>query len=148
MATLIVQTCAHRLSLGTSSFMSHMQELKAKGIPRAALQKDVFDKPGIATSTFISPFALGCDPLVWRELQEAFENAKKGGALSDEEALLQLGLPGLGAAVVQLTEPQLAEVHVLMGVLEETLDFSTVSWILGNCLVRAARANARVPQPQ
>jgi hypothetical protein len=112
------------------------------------LQKDIFDKPGVATRTFISPFALGCDPLVWRELQEAFENAKKGGELGDEEALLQLGLPAQGGAVVQLTEAQLGEVYVLMGVLEDTLDFSTVSWILGDCLVRAARANARVPQPR
>jgi hypothetical protein len=124
-----------------------VQELQSKRISKWRKHKDVFDTPGAATCFFVDPFALACDPLAWRDLQKAFREAK-GSGLSDDDALLQLGLPGQGGGVVHLTEAQLVEVHTLMSVLEDTLDFSTVPWILGDCLVRATRANARVPQPQ
>lgn len=124
-----------------------MQALSTNRLPNASrLQRDVFDTPGPPERVFFNPFAYGCDPIMWRELQGEFQQRQSDGA-DDEDILLQLGLAGQGSGssgIVYLSADQLVEVEALMATLEQTFEFATVAWVLADCLLRASRANERV----
>lgn len=124
-----------------------MQALLKQGAATLSTKSgDIFDEPGPLTAWFVNPFTLDCDPLSWRELQDAFAAAFDRN-LTEDEALLELRLrnPATGPVVVPLTEPQRAEVEAMMEVCERSMAFDTVAWLLGDCLLRASRAAARAP---
>lgn len=122
---------------------------------------DAFDRcDGAVNCFFVSPFACGTDPFLWRELQDAVSEALnrltfRSGELTGsdryqevtevdmEEALLANGLRAAPGAVVWLTENQSAAVEELMVELEASLAFEVVEWMLVDSLLRAERANRR-----
>jgi hypothetical protein len=107
-------------------------------------QSSVFDRPGPLTTFFANPFALGCDPALWRELQSELKIRFDQG-ISLEDAFLELSLSTqMTSAFVHLTEEQLAEVEQLMCDCDKSLNFDTASWLLSDCLLRASRAAARL----
>lgn len=108
---------------------------------------DVFDAPGPLTTWFASPFALGCDPLRWRELQAAFASCFERG-LSEDDALLELRLPNpyaSSAPIVWLTAAQRSEVEALMEECEQSMAFETFAWFVGDALTRAGNAARLAP---
>lgn len=130
---------------------SHERSLQAMLSPGAhtfvfGASGDIFDHPGDLTAWFASPFALGCDPMQWRELQSAFEACFARG-LDEDEAMLELRLPNpyAGAPIAWLTAAQRAEIELLMEECERSMSFDTFAWFVADALMRAANTARRAP---
>ena len=107
--------------------------------------EDVFDSPEAEPDQiFINPFACSVNPLDWRQLQQV------AGACGQEELceaeLLRQGVyMQSSSAVCWLTPGQLAGVVADLTAMESNLNFEITSWLVNDCLVRAERANNRMP---
>ena len=72
----------------------------------------------------------------------------KGASEEPEQALAVAGVAADGSAVCYLTREQLAAVVADLEAMEETLSVELTSWFVTDCLLRAARANNRMPVPR
>lgn len=120
---------------------------------------DVFDRGDAPlTAFFVNPFAIGTDPMQWRELQDAVLQRllafQGSGAATDldvdsvtdlavEEALLAVGVQTQGGVLTWLTAAQRSAVDELMEEVEQTFEFEVTAWYLADCLLRAERTNRR-----
>lgn len=136
-----------------------MQEVNSPRSGGIVATGDVFDRGDAPLAAFfVNPFAVGTDPLQWRELQDAVLQRlvafQRGGADGDldvgsvtdlavEEALLAVGIRTQGGVLTWLTAAQRAAVDELMAEVEQTFEFEVTAWYLGDCLLRAERANRR-----
>ncbi|EIE23375.1 hypothetical protein COCSUDRAFT_62912 [Coccomyxa subellipsoidea C-169] len=101
----------------------------------------VFDVPEAEPSElFINPFACNTSPLLWRELQEVVKGA--------DDPVSELAAQGVyirDSAVYYLTPCQLAAVTADLEAMEDSMAVELTSWLVSDCLMRAARANDRMP---
>ncbi len=61
------------------------------------------------------------------------------------EALGSQGLYVRNTAAYYLTPAQLAAIEAEMRAMEESMSFEFTAWVVTDCLMRAARANERMP---
>lgn len=64
------------------------------------------------------------------------------------QALTAQGVFIRDSAVYYLTPAQLASVEEELQAMEESMGFEVTAWIVTDCLLRAARANDRMPSPR
>ena len=69
----------------------------------------------------------------------------RGANEEPEQALAAAGVAAGGSAVCHLTRGQLAAVVADLDAMEATLSIEVTAWFVTDCLLRAARANNRVP---
>ncbi|BDA47221.1 hypothetical protein COCOBI_10-0660 [Coccomyxa sp. Obi] len=107
----------------------------------AAQFSSVFDAPETEPSElFINPFACNISPLLWRELQEVARSAD-----DPVTALAAQGVYLRESAVYYLTPCQLAAITADLEAMEDSMALELTSWFVSDCLMRAARANERMP---
>lgn len=64
------------------------------------------------------------------------------------EALASQGLYIRDSAAYYLTSAQLGAIEAELRAMEESLSFEVTAWVVTDCLMRAARANERMPSPR
>jgi hypothetical protein len=64
------------------------------------------------------------------------------------QALTAQGVFIRDSAMYYLTPAQLASIEEELQAMEGTLSFEVTAWIVTDCLLRAARANERMPSPR
>ena len=67
------------------------------------------------------------------------------GAEDPEQALARAGVAASGSAVCYLTREQLSAVETDLEVMEQSMSVEVTAWFVTDCLLRAARANNRMP---
>lgn len=134
------QHCAAFLALLT--MLAHAADLAANS---GEAELDVFDRPDSpVTELFVNPFACGCNPAQWVELQEVARSCPH----DPQGALQQAGAAPSESAIVYLTAEQLREVRAeLEGMGLDAVSIEACASYLSNCLLRAGTANNRVPPP-
>lgn len=66
-------------------------------------------------------------------------------ASDPQEALAAQGVYLRDSAIYYLTGRQLAAIRADLEAMEESVSVELTSWFVGDCLMRAARANSRMP---
>ena len=67
------------------------------------------------------------------------------GAEEPEQALAAAGVSASSSAVCYLTRGQLGAIVADLEAMEESLSVEMTAWFVTDCLLRAARANHRMP---
>jgi hypothetical protein len=139
---------------------------------RDATLGDIFDDPeGAADQLFINPFACSVSPLLWRELQvglfshltdvchaaaawyvragrarlAACVQEAVRGAEDPEQALARADVAASSSAVCYLTREQLRAIEADLEAMEQSMAVEITAWFVSDCLLRAGRANSRMP---
>ena len=64
------------------------------------------------------------------------------------QALASQGLYIRDTAAYYLTPAQLAAIEAELRAMEDSMSFEVTAWVVTDCLMRAARANERMPSPR
>lgn len=115
-----------------------VQELTSNSTSKVLVPTDPFDRcSGPPEQIFVNPFLCGISALQWRELQAlACSNQD-----DPESALRQALVSFQPGAICFLTLEQLGAVADMLEEMELTLSFEVSSWLLGDAMLRASRAN-------
>ena len=64
------------------------------------------------------------------------------------QALASQGLYIRDTAAYYLTPAQLAAIEAELTAMEDSMSFEVTAWVVTDCLMRASRANERMPSPR